>query len=246
MDFLFQHRSVRQYKKDEIPAELLRRIIRAGTRASTTGNMQLYSVIVSSDEANRSRLAPLHFNQSAVVQAPVLLTICADINRFSRWCELRNAEAGFDQFLWLINSVTDALLFAQNICIAAESEGLGICYLGTTLYNAEEIAEILTLPSGVLPVTAITMGYPSAEPPLTGRLPLEAVLHYESYKDFSDEQINTLYREMESLESSKKFVEENRKENLAQVFTEVRYPRKDSLLFSEKLLKTIRGQGFKI
>lgn len=246
MDFLFQHRSVRQYKKDEIGNDLLIRIIEAGTRASTTGNMQLYSMVVTREPENKSRLAPLHFNQSAVIQAPVLLTICADVNRFTRWCEYRNADASYDHFLWLVNAIVDAMLFAQNICVAAESQGLGICYMGTTLYQAPEIASILNLPAGVLPVTAITMGYPAAETGLTERLPVEAVVHYESYKDYTRERIDELYRDQENLESSKRFVLENKKENLAQVFTDVRYSRKDSVHFSGTLIAAIRRQGFKI
>ncbi|MGV8134215.1 MAG: nitroreductase family protein [Mangrovibacterium sp.] len=246
MDFLFQHRSVRQYKKDEIGNDLLNRIIEAGTRASTTGNMQLYSVIVTRESENKSKLAPLHFNQSAVIQAPVLLTVCADVNRFTRWCEYRNADASYDHFLWMVNAIIDAMLFAQNICVAAESQGLGICYMGTTLYHAPEISDILNLPVGVLPVTAITMGYPAAEPALTERLPANAVIHYESYKDYTKERIDELYRNQEELESSRRFVIENKKENLAQVFTDVRYSKKDSIHFSEKLLGAIRKQGFKI
>jgi len=246
MDFLFQHRSIRQYKKDEIANDLLNRIIEAGTRASTTGNMQLYSVVVTRDSENKARLAPLHFNQAAVIQAPVLLTICADVNRFNRWCESRNADASYDHFLWMINAVIDAMLFAQNICVAAETQGLGICYMGTTLYHATEISDVLSLPGGVLPVTTITMGYPANEPGLTDRLPLEAVVHYESYKDYSRERIDELYREQESLKSSVRFVEENKKQNLAQVFTDVRYPRSDSIHFSEKLIEAIKRQGFKI
>ncbi|MGV8096787.1 MAG: nitroreductase family protein [Mangrovibacterium sp.] len=246
MDFLFQHRSIRQYKKDEISNDLLNRIIEAGTRASTTGNMQLYSVIVTREAGNKSRLAPLHFNQTAVIQAPVLLTVCADVNRFSKWCEFREADASSDHFLWLINAIIDAMLFAQNICVAAETQGLGICYMGTTLYNASEISEVLNLPAGVLPVTTITMGYPVTEPGLTDRLPLKAVIHHESYEDYSEECINELFHDKEALESSKHFVKENKKQNLAQVYTDIRYPRKDSIYFSEKLIEVIRKQGFKL
>ncbi|MDD4189736.1 MAG: nitroreductase family protein [Mangrovibacterium sp.] len=246
MDFLFQHRSIRQYKADEVGDDLLTTVIEAGTRASTTGNMQLYSVVITRDPANKTRLAPLHFNQAAVVQAPVLLTVCADVNRFGRWCACRNADASYDHFLWMITAVIDAMLFAQNICIAAESQGLGICYMGTTLYHACEISDVLKLPRGVLPVTAVTMGYPAHDPGLTARLPVGAVIHDESYKDYSKEQIDALYREQEALESSRRFVEENGKDNLAQVFTDVRYPRKDSLYFSEKLMEAVRKQGFKI
>ena len=244
MDVLFNHRSIRRYKSDEIPEGLLHRIIEAGTRASTTGNMQLYSVVITRNAENKARLLPLHFNQVAAVEAPVMLTVCADMNRFNRWCEFRNADAGYDNLLWVVNSIIDASLFAQNICIAAESQGLGICYLGTALYNAAEIIDVLNLPGGVIPVTTITMGYPSDEPALTDRLPVEAVVHYETYKDYTSERIDNLFREKESLESSVSFVEENKKENLAQVFTDVRYTTKDNIFYSKKLLEVLKDQGF--
>jgi len=246
MNTIFSHRSIRQYKSTSLEQDLLNRILEAGTRASTTGNMQLYSVVVTRDEERKAALAPLHFNQPMVKQAPVLLTICADLNRFNNWCEMRNADAGYDNFLWLLNAVTDASLFAQNICLAAEAEGLGICYLGTALYNAPEISEKLELPTGVIPVTAITVGYPDQNPPLTDRLPLDAIVHDEKYVSNTKARIDQLYAEKEALESSIKFVADNKKENLAQVFTDVRYKKADNLYFSDKLLDFVRKQGFKI
>lgn len=246
MKTIFEHRSIRKYQSTPIADDLLSKILEAGTRASTTGNMQLYSVVVTRDEANKSKLAPFHFNQPMVKEAPVLLTICADMNRFNRWCELRNADAGYDNFLWILNAVIDASLFAQNICLAAESEGLGICYLGTALYNAPEISQALELPKGVIPVTAITLGYPDHNPPLTDRLPLDAVVHNETYTANTDERINKLFEEKEALESSAKFVAENNKENLAQVFTDVRYKKADNIYFSEKLTTFLKAQGFEV
>lgn len=244
MEAIFNHRSIRQYKSTPIAQPLLDRILEAGTRASTTGNMQLYSVVVTREQEAKEKLAPLHFNQPMVKQAPVLLTICADLNRFNSWCEYRNADAGYDNFLWILNAVVDASLFSQNICLAAESEGLGICYLGTALYNAPEISTALNLPKGVIPVTAITVGYPDQEPPLTDRLPLSAVVHNEQYVANSEGRINDLFAEKEALESSAKFVAENGKENLAQVFTDIRYKKADNQHFSAKLLSFLKEQGF--
>ncbi len=84
------------------------------------------------------------------------------------------------KIFWLFfTGATDALLAAQNICIAAESKGIGICYLGTTVYTAAKVNEILELPKGVVPVVTVVMGYPDEQPALTDRLPLEAVVHKE-------------------------------------------------------------------
>lgn len=244
MELLKSHRSIRKYKPESISKEVLDELIECGIRASNTGNMQLYSIIVTSNTERKAMLAPYHFNQPMVLEAPVLLTICIDLNRFEKWCKLNNTISDFTNLLWLLNGAIDTSILAQNICIAAENLGLGICYLGTTLYNAPEISEILLLPKGVIPITALTIGYPEVIPDWNDRLPLEAVVHYESYVDYSDEKIAELYLEKESLESSRLFVYENGKENLAQVYTEVRYRSGDNQFFSTKLLKMLTEQGF--
>jgi nitroreductase len=243
-DTLLNHRTIRKYKPDPIPDEILKYILEAGTRASTTGNMQVYSIIVTTDEDIKEELAPCHFNQPMVKEAPVVLTFCADFNRFNKWCRLRKAVPGYDNFLSFFTAAIDALLVAQNVCIAAEDAGLGICYLGTTTYTAGKIIEILDLPKGVVPVTTVTVGYPDEFPELTDRLPLDAVVHDEKYSDYSDSDINNLYREKELITTYQKFVKESNKETLAHVFTDVRYKKEDNVLFSKTLLEILTKQGF--
>ena len=235
-DTILNHRSIRKYTGDPIPGVVLDYILEAGTRASTTGNMQVYSIIVSTDESIKEELAPCHFNQPMVKEAPVVLTFCADFNRFNHWCRLRKAEPGYDNFLSFMTAAIDALLVAQNVCVAAEDAGLGICYLGTTTYMAEKIIDVLDLPKGVVPVTTLTIGYPDEKPELTDRLPLEAVVHREKYSDYSDSDIEKLYHEKELIKSYQEFVKENNKETLAQVFTDIRYKKSDNILFSKALL----------
>ena len=244
MELLKLHRSIRKYKVDDISIETINDILECGIRASNTGNMQLYSVVVTRSSEKKAELAPLHFNQPMVKESPLLLTICFDINRFRGWCLANNTKTDFNGLLWLLNGTIDASILAQNICVAAESKGLGICYLGTALYNAPEISKVLRLPSGVIPITALTIGYPEVVPELTDRLPLDSVVHFEEYREYSDNQIREIYKLKEDLDSSKKFVEENAKENLAQVYTEVRYKSADSHFFSKKLLKMLVEQGF--
>jgi nitroreductase len=241
---ILEHRSIRKYTDKAISAETLSSILEAGTRASTTGNMQVYSIIVSEDDEMKEKLAPFHFNQPMIKEAPVVLTFCADFNRFNLWCLQRKAEPGYDNFLSFITAAIDALLVAQNVCIAAEEKGLGICYLGTTTYMAEPIIDLLELPKGVVPITTVTLGYPAENPPLTDRLPLEAVVHYEKYKDYTEADIDKFYAEKEALKENKEFIQENRKETLAQVFTDIRYKKADNELFSEKLLGVLKTQGF--
>ncbi len=244
IETLLTHRSIRQYKPDPISEEVLQEILDAGFRASTTGNMQVYSVIVSKDEENRKELCKLHFNQKMVEQAPVLLTFCADFNRFNKWCHQREADPGYDNFLSFFTAAIDALLVAQNAAVAAEAHGLGICYLGTTTYQADKLVDFFNLPDGVVPVTTLVVGYPAEDPPLTDRLPSHALIHQETYKDYTAQEINDIYREKESLPLTAKLLEENQLENLAQVFTYKRYTLKDNLHFSKVLLGVLQDQGF--
>jgi nitroreductase len=243
-DTLLNHRSIRKYKQDPIPYTILEYILEAGTRASTTGNMQLYSIIVTTDEELKEQLSPCHFNQPMIKQAPVVLTFCADFNRFSKWCRQRRADPGYDNFLSFFTAAIDALLVAQNVCIAAEDAGLGICYLGTTTYMAGKIIEVLDLPKGVVPVATVTVGYPDEWPEQTDRLSLDAVVHREKYQDYTQTDIDKIYREKEFMASYQEFVKENKKETLAQVFTDVRYKKGDNILFSKSLLDVLTKQGF--
>ncbi len=241
---MLKHRSIRNYTNDKISDKDLNEILNAGIRASTTGNMQVYSIIVTKDDEMKNKLAPSHFNQPMVTEAPVLLTFCADVNRFNKYCENRNAKPGYDNFLWFMNAAIDTLLVAQNVALAAEDKGMGICYLGTTTYNADKIIDILELPKGVVPITTFVVGYPKEIPELTDRLPLEGVVHYEKYSDYSNDDINKIWAEKETLEETKQLLIENEKETLAQVFTDNRYKKADNLHFSKAFLNVLSKQGF--
>jgi len=241
---IFQHRSIRKYKSDPVPDELLDRILEAGSRASTTGNMQVYSMIVTRDEAIRKQLWESHFKQDMVLQAPVHITFCADFNRFNKWCRLRKAEPGYDNYLSFFTASIDALLASQNVVLEAESRGLGICYLGTATYMADRITEILELPQGVVPVAAIVLGYPDEDPQVTGRLPMRAIVHEEKYQDYTNREIDEIYAPREASASTAELLEENQKETLAQVFTDNRYTKKDNIHFSKQFLEVIKNQGF--
>jgi nitroreductase len=245
MELLLNHRTVRQYLDKEIDDSILSSVLESGVRASNTGNMQLYSIIVTRSVKKKDLLAPLHFNQTMIREAPVVLTICYDINRFYKWCELNNTKTDFRNLLWLLTGCIDVSLLSQNVCIAAENSGLGICYLGTVLYNAPEICNVLGLPVGVIPITTITMGYPKQIPEQVDRLPFKSVIHFEEYNDYSEDDIVNCYAAKESLLSSQQFVAENKNENLAQVYSEVRYKSSDNLHFSRKLYQMLIDQGFK-
>lgn len=240
-----ERRSIRKYSDRPVSEELINELLSVAMRASNTGNMQLYSVVVTRDEENKKKLSPAHFNQPMITEAPVVLTFCADANRFVKWAEQRNAHAGFDNLQTFMTSSIDAMLFAEAFAEAAEEKGLGICYLGTTTYNADKIIDILNLPELVVPITTITVGYPKEPlPAVSERLPLEAVMHKEQYSNYSPESIDILYKEKEELEVNKEFTRINNKETLAQVFTDIRYTKANNEHFSGVLMEVLKKQKF--
>lgn len=244
MDSIKNRRTIRKYTDQDIPDSLLNDLLEQAFRAPTMGNMQLYSVIVTRDPERKKRIAPAHFNQPMVTSAPVVLTFCADFNRFCEWCRLRDARAGYDNFLSFLNAASDTLLVTQNFCTLAEAEGLGTCYLGTTLYSAGQLIEALELPRLVIPVATITVGYPDEHPDQPERLPIEGLIHQETYHAYTDEDINRIYEAKEAMPENRHFVEINHTENLAQVFTDYRYTKEANEAISKVLLETLKKQGF--
>ena len=239
-----EHRTIRKYKNDAVPENILNKILEAGFRASTTGNMQVYSIIVTKEKELRGKLWELHFKQDMVKQAPVILTFCADFNRFNKWCRQRKAEPGYDNFLSFFTAAIDALLVAQNCSIAAESLGLGICYLGTTTYMADKIAALLNCPEGVVPITTIVVGYPDEKPDLVDRLPAKGIVHAETYHDYSEKDIDEIYSMKEALPQTAELLKINELETLAQIFVQKRYTKKDNVYFTQQFLNAIKEKGF--
>ena len=244
MKNLTTRRTIRQYSKQEVSEELLNRLMTEAARTQTMGNLQLYSVVVTRSQEMKLRLAPAHFNQPMVTSAPVVLTICADFNRTSVWARYRKAEPGYDNFLSYQNAAIDALLYTQTLCNLMDEEGLGYCYLGTTIYQPQQIIDVLHLPKLVMPVATLTVGWPDEEPELTDRLPLESFVHQERYNDYMGKDIDTYYYNKEHLPENQHFVRINHKETLAQVFTDIRYTRKDNEAMSKELIRTLVRQGF--
>ena len=244
MNNILTRRTIRKYSTKDVDNELLRDLLAKASRTQTMGNMQLYSVVVTRSEEGKKALAPAHFNQPMVTQAPVVLTVCADFRRATDWCMHRKADPGYDNFLSFINASTDALLYTQTFCNLAEEAGLGLCFLGTTVYMPEMIIDALKLPQLVMPVATLTVGWPDEEPALTDRLPLESFVHEEAYKPYTAEAIDMYYSEKEGLEENLEFVRINNKETLAQIFTDIRYTRKDNVAMSEGMIRALRRQGF--
>lgn len=244
MQTINTRRSIRRYQDKDVVNTLLTRLIKKAERTQTMGNLQLYSVVVTRSEELKAKLAPAHFNQPMVTGAPVVLTFCADYRRTTLWAEQRQATPGYDNPLSFVNAMTDALLFCQTFCNLAEEEGLGCCFLGTTVYQPQSLIDTLQLPELVFPVATITLGWPDENPPLSDRLPVSTIIHEETFHDYSVADIDKAYAYKEQLDENKEFVKINNKQTLAQVFTDCRYTKADCEAMSETLLEALRKQKF--
>jgi FMN reductase [NAD(P)H] len=244
MDSLNNRKSIRKYSSKVIDDELLKQLLKEAERTPTMGNLQLYSVVITKSKEGKEALAPAHFNQPMITGAPVVLTFCADFRRTTIWAENRKATPGYDNFLSFINAATDTLLYTQTFTNLAEEKGLGTCFLGTTVYMPQLIIDALKLPQLVFPVATLTIGWPDECPLQSDRLPLESIIHEEEYQDYTSSDIDKYYKEKEELEENKQFMKINQKETLAQIFTDIRYTKKDNENMSKGMIEALRKQGF--
>ena len=208
------------------------------------GNMQLYSLVVTEDGPEREALAEAHHHQPMILEAPAVLTFCADFHRFSRWCEQRDAAPGYGNFVSFINAATDTLLFAQAFITLAEERGLGTCILGTTVYNPDKIIEALRLPPLVMPVLTVTIGWPDEAPGQTDRLPVEAVLHAGHYHDYAVEDIDRIYAAKEGPSREPLFRGSQRHGQSRPSFHPLPFHTAECLEMSAKMREVLRHQGF--
>jgi hypothetical protein len=168
------------------------------------------------------------------------------------WLRLRGAPDNFDNFMSFMIAAIDATLASQNVALAAEARGLGICYMGSTLANCDQIGRILELPPGVFPVVGFSLGWPDEDPAPRDRLPLSGLVHDETYHDYSDDRIREIYQQRElrgwerymSFPRLRAMIEESGVANLAQVYTVVKYTRESHQAFSATVLEYLREQGF--
>lgn len=237
-------KTIRKYTTQDVSDDLLNDLLSQAARTQTMGNLQLYSVVVTRSQEMKQQLAPAHFNQPMVTQAPVVLTFCADYHRTTAWALQRQGHPGYDNLHSFQNAATDALLFCQRFCDLAEARGLGLCFLGTTIYQPRTLIRLLALPPLVMPVATITLGWPDEDPSPTDRLPLTAYRHDETYRPVTPATIDRDYTAKEQLPENQEFVRINGTETLAQIFTDIRYTANDCRAMSAELLAALRQQGF--
>jgi nitroreductase len=251
-DLANAHRSIRSFTPQDIDDSLLNDILMTGLRSSSSGNMQTWSVIVTRDEAIKDELYELHGEQEMILEAPLVLTFCADVFRMREWIRVNNSKQSFDDLLGFLTGAVDAVIAAQTISLAAESVGLGICYMGTTWWAADKIIELLELPSGVFPVTSLVMGYPAENPDIRDRLPLELMVHQEKYQRLSDEEILGGHADREQKAWARYNAIDSVRQKLAEVgitkvtdyyTSEFKYSKELHRRVSEMLIDTLQKQG---
>ncbi|MEZ4676222.1 MAG: NADPH-dependent oxidoreductase [Caldilineaceae bacterium] len=181
LDVINAHRSIRAYKPDPVPDEMVELIVAAGQRASTSSNMQLTTAIAVKDPAKRTRIAELCGDQEQIRQAPIFIAWCADRHRLDLACAQQGYTQNTDYLETFLVAAVDVGIFMQTATIAAESLGLGMCYIGAIRNHPRQIIELLGLPSHVFPISGMVLGWPDADPILRPRLGLNAVLHWERY-----------------------------------------------------------------
>jgi nitroreductase len=248
------HRSIRRYKPDPIDPALVEKVCHeAIIGASSSGNLNCVSIVLTRDEERKRKLYELHSEQEMVLQAPLVITFCADWWRTREWLRQRDARDNFNNLLGYLVGVCDAMILAQNVCLGFENAGLGICYMGTTLFRLREIGELLGLPETCIPVTTIVVGYPDENPAKRDRLPLKAFLHDETYRMPTSIEIDEVYAEREvkgwerymAYPELKKMAEERGITSLAQFYTsEIKYSPEFFAACSEDIRKVLAEKGF--
>lgn len=183
IDLIHQHRSVRSYKNDPVPDTWIEQIITAAQRASTSSNLQTYSVIATTDQSKKDLISEICNGQKHIAQAPVFLLWCADFSRLKRVCSHQGYSLNADGMENFMIAVVDTAIASQNAGLAAESLGLGFCYIGALRNDPRKVREIFSLPELVYPVCGMTLGWANDSSMIRPRLPLGAVLHWDKYNE---------------------------------------------------------------
>jgi nitroreductase len=181
IDLLNSHRSIRRFTETPVPQAVLTTVITAAQAAASSSFLQGVTIIRVTDMDKRVALRDVANGQRYVEEAPEFLVFCADLSRSMRCCELHGGEAAKGLTEQFIIATVDTALYAQNLVVAAESVGLGICYIGALRNDPARVTEILDLPQQVYPVFGLCLGYPDQDPEVKPRLPVSVVMKENSY-----------------------------------------------------------------
>ncbi|HID08227.1 MAG TPA: NADPH-dependent oxidoreductase [Armatimonadetes bacterium] len=192
LEAIKKRRTIRRFKSKPVPEEIVLEIVKAGQRAPSACSLQTYSIIWVKDEEKRRALWEACGKQLFILEAPVTLTICADVKKLIDIMNARGFETSLERGLGYavkLFAIIDAILAAENMVLAAEAYGLGSVFIGSALANPR-VVKILNIPKGVLPLSLLCIGYPDENPPVRPRLLLETVLFIDSYRQLSKSELD--------------------------------------------------------
>lgn len=221
--------------------------------ASSSGNLNSVTMILTQDPERKAMLCEFHSGQPMVIEAPLVITFCADWFRTREWLAHRGARDNFNNFVGYNVAAFDAMIVAQNVCLGFQAHGLGICYMGTTLFSMAKIADYLELPDTCSPITTIVVGYPNEDPAKRDRLPASTFLHDEKYRKASAVENEEIYASREkkgwdrymSIPELKALIEERGIKSLAHFYTSpVKYDPDDFKVISEEMRQFLEEKHF--
>lgn len=193
IDLLTKHASVRDYKDIPLSKEVVHELINAGQHAASSHFVQAYSVIHVTDKDKRVKLAELSKNPKQILGGGAVLIFCMDFHRLQKAANMLGKNIDFSYAESTLVGAIDVALFAQNVAIAAESKGYGICYIGGVRNAPAEISDLFNLPTGVAPMFAMTIGVPNEGNEVKPRLPVEAIIHENGYDTDKYDQLIPAY-----------------------------------------------------
>ena len=272
-DLIMKRRSVRNFKDEKVPADVIEKLMDAANNAPTGGNMQPLSIIVVQKDKDREKLSQLVGKQPWVKNAPLSMIFCLDYHRLKKWAELSGTVFKGEQALsHFLVSYSDIMIASQNVVILAESFGIGSVYIGTVLSCMKETREYFQIPRYVLPVMVLSMGYPRSIPKNIPKLKREVITHYDRYREMNDEEIYKSFEEkygnleinkerylerafIELVEAEKQqqdeWVDYIKKEiakgeirNNAQFLFNLRYPADAMVSLNNEIIDSFRKAGF--
>ena len=173
---MMSRKSIRKYRKEQPPDDVVEAVVRAGQQAPFAA--QLGSVLLKRDLENNP------------FGAPLLFTVCVDAYRLERIMEKRGWKMVTNDLSLLLFGIQDACYMAENMVNAAESLGMGSCFLGGTPYKADRVAEEYGLPPRVFPLVGLVMGYPDEDPPPRPRYPIDAHLFEDCYRELAGDDLD--------------------------------------------------------
>ena len=239
-----QRTSLRRYQDTPISEEHLDMLLHSAVRAPTAGNMMLYSILVIRDQETKNILSKTCDYQPFIARAPLILVFLADIQRWFDYYGISNvkefcAHTGLDfrgpNLGDLFISTSDALIAAQNVVIAAESLGIGSCYIGDIMENYETHRELFQLPDFAFPVAMLCLGYypEGYEPIVRSRFEREYIIFEEKYRSLNEEELTDMFTEREAqFPSANKYAAENA--------AQLMFARKTGAEFSKEMHRSIQ------